>query len=286
MSTIKALVVPRASVAQAIRSREELKRTGVYILTGADPDSPGRTRIYVGEGDAVAVRISAHTKDQTKDFWEEVIVFISKDENLTKAHVRYVEARLIQLARDARRVSVANGTAPLEKGKLPEADGIEMEEFIGQARILLGTLGYEFFDTTAREMSPDVQDDTDDSIPAQDHRRLHLRLSGEGYAAECEVDPASGQFIVKKGSRFRKETVPSMAKTYSELRQELIDSGILSEENNQLLLMQDYPFSSASGAAQIVAGFSVNGRAVWKTDSGQPYAEWEDAQLMPEQVAE
>ena len=97
LSTIKALVVPRASLAQALQDREEIKRTGVYLLVGADRNNPGRKQIYIGEGDVVAVRLSSHAKDAAKDFWEEAIVFTSKDENLTKAHVRYLEARLLRL---------------------------------------------------------------------------------------------------------------------------------------------------------------------------------------------
>lgn len=284
LSTIKALVVPRASFAQALKEREELKRTGVYMLVGADSDNPTRKRIYVGEGDVVYVRLSAHLKDRAKDFWEEAIIFTSKDENLTKAHVRYLEARLIGLAVDARRVAITNGTAPSEQGKLPEADRVEMEEFIGQARILLGTLGYDFFDTTTEDSGRAVNP----SSESPEKNRLTLRLSGESgaYQATCEADPVSGQFIVKQGSRVRMATAPSIGKTYRDLREELLASGILKAEGEHLLLMQDYPFSSATAAAQVVTGFSINGRTAWKTDSGTSYAEWEEAQVQSEQQEE
>src|SRR5262249_23509585 len=141
LSTIKALVVPRASLSAATK-RTEVQRTGVYILIGRDSDKPGVLKVYFGEGDTVLTRLSAHDKDPEKDFWEDAVVFVSKDENLTKAHGRYLESRLIRLANDAKRCTVTNGTQPPEQGKLPEADEVEMEEFITQARLLLGTLGY------------------------------------------------------------------------------------------------------------------------------------------------
>jgi hypothetical protein len=51
----------------------------------------GREKIYVGEGDEVLQRIVAHDNDDAREFWDRAVVFVSKDENLTKAHVRYLE---------------------------------------------------------------------------------------------------------------------------------------------------------------------------------------------------
>ena len=85
--------------------------------------------------------MNIHNKDEAKDFWEEAVLFVSKDGNLTKSHVRYLESRLIALAKEAKRATLVNGTSPSEQGKLPESDEVEMEEFIIQARLLLGTSG-------------------------------------------------------------------------------------------------------------------------------------------------
>ena len=97
LSTIKAVVVPRASLSAATQ-RNELRRTGVYILIGVDSENPGTKKIYVGEADTILTRLTAHNKDQEKDFWDEAVVFVCKDENLTKSHARFLEARLISLA--------------------------------------------------------------------------------------------------------------------------------------------------------------------------------------------
>jgi len=78
----------------------------VYLLTGPTETGDG-TRIYVGEADDLRSRIDQHITG--KDFWTLLIAFVSKDDNLNKAHVRYLEARLCQLAKEAGRAVLDNG---------------------------------------------------------------------------------------------------------------------------------------------------------------------------------
>jgi hypothetical protein len=44
--------------------------------------------------------LDAHAKEQ--DFWTHVVLFMSKDANLNKAHVRHLESRPIDMARSAK----------------------------------------------------------------------------------------------------------------------------------------------------------------------------------------
>ena len=89
-----------------------MRRTGVYLLVGPDPGDPSRRLVYVGESDNVLKRLLSHNRKDAKDFWERTVVIVSKDENLTKSHVRYLESRLIKMAQDARRANLTNNTAP------------------------------------------------------------------------------------------------------------------------------------------------------------------------------
>lgn len=91
--TGKAIVVPRVSLA-AFLKRKEAQNAGVYILSGQDPDDPFRSRVYVGESETVGTRLRQHDSDDQKDFFDRAIVFVSKDENLTKAHARHLEEQL------------------------------------------------------------------------------------------------------------------------------------------------------------------------------------------------
>lgn len=277
LSTIKALAVPRASLA-TITSRDEVGKTGVYVLIGNDSEVPGLKKIYIGEGDALITRLSAHNKDEDKDFWDECVLFVSKDQNLTKAHVRYVEGRLIQLAVSAKRANLANGTAPSVQGWLPEADEVEMEEFIVQARLLLGTLGYDLFEQQSSTESHAITP----ALPVSSERPV-FRFAGEGYNAICTVDSDAGQFVVTADSIVRKQETQSLQPTYKNLRAQLIASGILIDYSDiSFRFVQDYSFSSPTAAAQVVGGFPVSGRAAWRMDGGKSLADWQNAQLPPE----
>ncbi|QIL21063.1 GIY-YIG nuclease family protein [Thermomonas sp. HDW16] len=278
LSTIKALAVPRASLL-SIATRPEAKKTGVYVLIGPDPETPGQRMIYIGEADTLIKRVSDHNRDSDKDFWEECVFFLSKDENLTKAHGRYLEARLIALAKDAKRAKVKNGTAPKEEGRLPEPDAVEMDEFIAQARILLGSLGYDLFE-------PSIQPDSTGNSSASTSNLLGLQYSGDGYSATATLDQDAGQIIVKAGSKARKMEAQSLQPTYKNLRKQLQTNGVLQSINDTSYeFTQDYSFSSPTAAAQVVSGITINGRIAWKLSStGQVFAEWEDAQL-PTEIA-
>ncbi len=46
--TGKVIVVPRSALVSFLK-RREAQNTGVYILSGPDPDDPFRSRVYVGE---------------------------------------------------------------------------------------------------------------------------------------------------------------------------------------------------------------------------------------------
>ena len=99
--------------------REEFKRPGIYFLIGNDPDEIDHWKVYIGESEGLDVRVLDHDRDLKKDFWEVGVVFSSKDENLTKGHVRYLEYKLIELLREQKRITVEN--IKTTQPKLPEA---------------------------------------------------------------------------------------------------------------------------------------------------------------------
>lgn len=96
--TGKAVAGPRSEL-EALLARDEAANAGVYFLTGSDTES-GQPAVYIGEAEVIRERLKNHL---AKDFWNHAIFFISKDENLTKAHIRYLEGRLIGQAREAAR---------------------------------------------------------------------------------------------------------------------------------------------------------------------------------------
>jgi hypothetical protein len=265
--TGKVLVAPRSQLDQ-LSKREEVRRTGVYLLVGPDPDDSSRALAYIGEGDNVLKRLLRHNKNEAKDFWERTVVIVSKDENLTKSHVRYLESRLITLAHDAHRAKLTNDTAP-DPIKLPEPDVADMEAFLAEVQMILPVLGFDF-----TQPKPTVAT----ARPTSEVSPVFL-LKRVGVVARAqEID---GEFVVLSGSTMRKDTVSS-GKAQVPKRNQLLADGILaaSDDPKFLLLTEDVALASPSAAAGLLMGSSVNGRINWKVEStGQTYAEWQDVKL-------
>jgi hypothetical protein len=136
------LVIPRPCPREW-QQRVDLRRPGVYVLVG-DPEKSVRPQIYIGESECVGDRLRRHEKDSARDIWQLACIVTSCDGNLTKAHIRYMEGRLIAMARQAETACVLNAASP-EPARLPEADIADMEYFIEQLRFTLGLLGFDYF---------------------------------------------------------------------------------------------------------------------------------------------
>ena len=121
----QAVVVSRAQY-PSVRSRKEFDAPGVYALLAPAGEEGAKPRIYLGEADALRPRLDQHAK--SKDFWTRLIAFTSKDLNLNKAHIRYLESRLVGLAHLAKTWSVENGNVP-QPSNLSEPDVADAEGF-------------------------------------------------------------------------------------------------------------------------------------------------------------
>ena len=134
--TGKAVAGPRSEL-DAVLARDESQKSGVYFLTGTNPKT-GEPEIYVGEAESIRTRVKSQVE---KDFWNQIVYFVSKDENLTKSHIRYLEGKLIDQARAAERAFVANSQS--SGAKLPESDREDMEVFLQKINQLLPVLGVD-----------------------------------------------------------------------------------------------------------------------------------------------
>lgn len=267
---------PRSRLADMIQ-REEAGRTGVYFLTGSDPDDTLRPIVYLGETDNIKKRLTQHNKDETKEFWDRVCVVTSKDQNLTKAHVRYLEGRLIETATKAGRAKLINGTAP-EFGLLPEADIADMEFFIEQIRIVLPVLGLDFLRAPSIQQAPSVAT-TALKVPVGQSPIFEINSKKLGLRAEAQE--FEGDFVVFKGSLAREKWAGAEGQTYQRLHQQLIKNGILSPSESGLLAFQnDYAFKSPSAASAVIYGRASNGRLEWCVKGTKTtYAKWQESEI-------
>lgn len=255
--TGKAVAGPRSEL-DGVLARDEAAKSGVYFLSGTDSES-GKSAVYVGEAESIRDRLRGHLD---KDFWNHVVFFISKDENLTKAHVRYLEGRLIEQARLAGRALVMNGQS--SGSKLPESDREDMEIFLGRIHQLMPVLG-------ADALLPIG------SAPEGPAEKRILVCEIKGLKASGHLTPTG--FVVLKGSQaVLKERASAHQYPYTlATRNRLIEDGTLVEEREHLKFTRDAEFSSPSAAATVVHGGSANGLLAWKSKGGKTLKELEGA---------
>lgn len=273
------VAAPRSDIADLL-ARDEVRRTGVYILLGDDPASqfPSGKAVYVGEGDDIAVRLRQHARPESaggKDFWDRAVVLTSKDANVTKAHARYLEARLIGAATGAKRATVINGTAPVPI-HLPEADISDMEYYLSQVHVVLPVLGITEFRPPRSASAGDVPSGSDRTVAERTSPTFRFEVPRHGISASAqEID---GEFTVLEGSSARAEWVGSPKHTgYQQQHATLLGDGTLqTRESGLASFTQDVVFSSPSAAAAVVAGRAANGRTSWvAVDSGTTFGEWQ-----------
>lgn len=254
--TGKAYKIPRVKIKDCT-DRPDLTNPGVYLLFGRDETS--KDLVYIGEAEVVYNRLTQHLTQ--KDFWNEAIIFISKDENLNKAHIKYLESRLFDIAKSVNRYFVANSTTPTQSS-ISESDTAEMEEFIDNIKILTNTLGHKVFEMK-RETSP----------LKENAQAVFSIVSARG--ANAHGEPSTDGFVVFRGSRIANSVVPSITASFKKLRDELILNGIISIQGETLQFTEDYIFSSPSTAAVIVMGRNANGLTEWKLKDGTSLKDFE-----------
>jgi hypothetical protein len=251
----KAVAAPRTEISELLK-REELLSPGFYLLTGVDPDSGDRA-IYIGEAENVANRLKGHA---SKDFWNAVTVFVSKDENLTKAHIRYLEGALIERANSNSSSVVVNAMS--SGSRLPESDAAEMEVFLEKCLQLLPVLGIPDFNEKIDQVS-------------ESNNLLYCKIKG---LVATGKRTASG-FLVFAGSQAVLDHRPS-ATRMREKREQLIEKGLLKENGDHFVFTKDIEFGSPSTAGSIVRGGSTNGLTSWKNSDGVQLKELESSDIL------
>lgn len=253
--TGKAYKLPRTMVAQS-DDRSDLTGTGVYLLFGKDPDDDSRDMVYIGESEEIQKRLRSHLDE--KEFWNYAVVIISKDDNLNKAHLKYLESKMYDRAIGAKRYQVNNVNKPT-RSAISEPDIAEMEEFFSNMVLLVSTLGFKVFDKLKQAPSEPKDEDI-----------FHITST---RGADARGQQTTEGFVVFQGAVVAGEVVTSFKGehfrgTYN-LRLKLIKEEVIKKEQEKMIFTQDYLFSSPSAAAMVVLGRSANGRTEWKTKEGK-----------------
>jgi len=277
--TIQSLSCPRTKITDLNKHfSNEINTQGVYFLIGYEEET-GKQIVYIGEAENVWERLKNH--DSQKDFWNEVIIFTSKDDNLTKAHIKYLESRLVEIANQTERYGIRNGNTPT-LSSLPLPDKDSMEEFLSNIKILTGTLGHKFLENpisikNISEFETSLTKTLENDFVTntiKEELELYLNVSGIQSSA---IQTNEG-LVVLQGSQASNN--PTKNYGYGALRDTLIMENVIEVgDDNKLYFSRNHLFNSVSAAAAVILGYSVNGRNIWKNKDGISIKEIEKFEL-------
>ena len=255
----KAVAGPRSQL-DLILQRVESSKPGIYFLSGKNPET-GNNRVYIGEAEIIKSRMKQHLD---RDFWTTLIFFVSKDENLTKAHIKYLEGKLIELTREAGRFELENTNS--SGSHLPESDAADMDVFLDKVKQLLPVLGQEFL----KPLSGSADKPGKSSL-------LYCRIKN----LEACGKPTDEGFLVLKDSEAVLADRPSSKRFPhpSSVRKQLVAEGVLVEKSDRLVFSKNYEFSSPSAAASVIHGGHANGLREWKNSKGISLKELEQKEV-------
>ncbi len=154
------------------KNRNEFNQAGIYILIGQDEESDLPV-LYIGQGDGVRGRIEAHYIN--KLFWDKVLVFVSSNGGLNRAHITWLEWALIKRANEIGRCKLDNSATPNEP-VLTEYEKADTTEFLNEILSVLPLVDVKVFVKAKKievhdeigisQRRPNVQDTV--IVPAQE----------------------------------------------------------------------------------------------------------------------
>lgn len=275
--TIQALSSPRSKITDLNKYfYKEINTQGVYFLIGID-DKSGKSKVYIGEAENVWERLKNHAVK--KDFWSDVVLFTSKDENITKSHVKFLESRLVEITKQADRCLLGNGNTPT-LSSLPFPDQDSMEEFIQNIKILNGVFGYKFLEKTIDNRIEEtiLKEKSSENTVIKDitENEIELFLKIKDICAKA-IQTNEGIVVLKDSEVSCGE---SKNYGYKTLRDELFSDGIIKKnQEGKCFFSKNHLFQSPSSAAAVIVGYSINGRKTWKDINGRNLSEIEKGKI-------
>ena len=265
--TGQAIACPRSRL-EELKQWPETAKPGVYFLFEARLGD-SKPMAYIGESENVSERLLAH--DRKKDFWNDVVVFSSKDDNLNKSHVKYLESRLESMAKSADRYALENGNTPTMSA-LSRAERDAMEELLEDIRLVLGTLGYPILEPLLKP-PPAATENPSTSAPAPVAADEFVFTVHDIVARGVQTDEG---FVLKKDSLASRANTESLYPKLVKLKEQLIADGRLVPQGNHLRLTEDLLMSSSSYAAALIAGTARSGPQSWFGSDGRSLKEIEE----------
>ena len=249
--------IPRIEVPTC--KRADVCDAGVYFLFCKDDD--GTDSVYIGEAENIKDRLIQHIHDSQSDkekyYWNTAVLFTGRD--LNKALIRYLENRLVEIARASKRYNVLTKNT-YKNTVMKESQVSAMEEFITNVKILINALGYKVLEPIAEKAPVDSGDKTEDVF-----------YLAAGTASAKGVVTSEG-FVLYKGAIINEKVSPkSVTPGILKLREKHASEGRIVDN----ITTEDILFNSSSSAAVFVFGYSVSGPQAWKRKDGKSLKEIE-----------
>lgn len=262
--------IPRTELDKC-KERDDLKQSGVYFLFGTS-DQTGENVVYIGQagarknGEGILYRLQEHKRTPDKDYWTEAVVFTTSNNSFGPTEISYLENRFCNLATEANRYIVKNGNDPTS-GNITEEKESELEEFIDNAKIVMGTFGHRIFEPLTEDKK---HNEAPSVISESKELLLHLKRKSRksGLVIEANCRQTNEGFVVLKGSHI--ETIDS-----DSIPPGIKDSRKKASIDTNGILQEDVLFRSPSYAAAFVIGGHVNGLTAWETAGGKTLKEIE-----------
>ena len=256
----KAVKIPRIEVPSC--KREDICDAGVYFLFCKEDD--GTDAVYIGEAENVKERLVQHIRDNQADkekyYWTTAVLFTGRD--LNKALIRYLENRLVDIARSSNRYKVLTKNT-YKNTVLKESQISAMDEFIENIKVLINALGYKVLEPLVSQNVTGTAEETSEEF-----------LLSAGSASAKGIVTAEG-FVVYKGAVMNsKLSVKSVGSGIEKLREKHISEGHVVDN----MTTEDILFNSSSAAADFILGYSVSGPKTWKTQDGRTLKEIESSE--------
>ncbi|WP_428515999.1 GIY-YIG nuclease family protein [Roseovarius sp.] len=263
------LRIPRTRIKEGL-ARPEAGHTGVYVLIGM---RDGKPLAYIGEAESMRDRLRNHVAE--KDWWEQAVLISTSSDALHKAHIKYLESRLVGIAKKVAATELENGNVP-PQSSLSEAAMANMESFLDTLTMVLPAIRVDMFIDKARPKAS--SQDSEFAIEAPT-----FEISSDRTGVHARAQFTDGEVTVLSGSVIRDSWIGigSWDKGYRDLREQLLSNGVVAVRDGRTVFDKDYAFSSPSAAAAVVLGRASNGRTEWKlVGSNKTYADWENSEVL------
>ena len=204
--------------------------------------------VYIWQATNLFERIKQHHNDSTKDYWNSLVIFTTTDWSWNESDINFLEKNLIEEAKNLWNYTIKNSKS-WNNWLAKEEQISSLEENIEDIKILISSLGVSIFK---------------EKIQEEDKKEKYFCKRNWNFWVWYYTD---AWFLVLKWSIWSFEIKEYAISALKNIQQKLFSENILKQENEKIIFLQDYLFSSPSTASSVIIWNKSNGWTDWKTEN-------------------